>query len=108
VTPVGEMEGTFAPIRGPCAMILISDTSRSTAAQAAQDLRDVFALTPTEAAIASRLAVGQDVKTMAKGMGTSVSTVRTHLHRLFDKTGTRRQADLIRLVLLTSHRANLG
>jgi DNA-binding CsgD family transcriptional regulator len=109
VTPVGEMEGTFAPIRDPCAMILISDTSRSTAAQAApQDLRDVFALTPTEAAIASRLADGQGVKTIAKGMGTSVSTVRTHLHRLFNKTGTRRQADLVRLVLLTSHPASLG
>jgi hypothetical protein len=31
-------------------------------------------------------------------MGISVSTVKTHLRRLFAKTGTDRQADLVKLV----------
>jgi DNA-binding CsgD family transcriptional regulator len=31
-------------------------------------------------------------------MEVSVNTVRTHLQRIFDKTGTRRQADLAHLI----------
>jgi len=31
-------------------------------------------------------------------LGLSVPTVKTHLRRLFEKTGTKRQADLIKLV----------
>jgi hypothetical protein len=31
-------------------------------------------------------------------LGRAVATVRTHLHRLFEKTGTGRQADLVKLV----------
>jgi hypothetical protein len=31
-------------------------------------------------------------------MGSSGSTIRTHLRRLFSKTGTDRQADLVKLV----------
>jgi hypothetical protein len=31
-------------------------------------------------------------------MGSSSSTIRTHLRRLFSKTGTDRQADLVKLV----------
>jgi DNA-binding CsgD family transcriptional regulator len=31
-------------------------------------------------------------------LGTAESTVKTHLHHVFTKTGTRRQADLVKLV----------
>jgi DNA-binding CsgD family transcriptional regulator len=34
----------------------------------------------------------------ADALGISQATVKTHLHRLFRKTGTARQADLVRLV----------
>jgi DNA-binding CsgD family transcriptional regulator len=34
----------------------------------------------------------------AETLGIAESTVRTHLHRLFAKTGAKRQADLIKLV----------
>jgi DNA-binding CsgD family transcriptional regulator len=30
-------------------------------------------------------------------LGIAESTVKTHLHRVFDKTGARRQADLVKL-----------
>jgi DNA-binding CsgD family transcriptional regulator len=38
------------------------------------------------------------VAEVARHLGISEGTVRNHLHRLFEKTGTRRQAELVRLV----------
>jgi DNA-binding CsgD family transcriptional regulator len=38
------------------------------------------------------------VPEVAEAMGISGSTVKTHLRRLFAKTGTDRQADLVKLV----------
>jgi DNA-binding CsgD family transcriptional regulator len=32
-------------------------------------------------------------------IGISQATARTHLHRVFEKTGTKRQAELVRKVL---------
>jgi DNA-binding CsgD family transcriptional regulator len=37
---------------------------------------------------------------VAQGIG--IPTVRTHLHRLYDKTGTSGQADIVRLVASVS------
>jgi DNA-binding CsgD family transcriptional regulator len=42
--------------------------------------------------------VGGSVAEIADVLGLSKPTVKTHLRRLFDKTDTRRQADLTRLV----------
>lgn len=63
-------------------------------------LRDHFGLTPTEAAFALELLAGNDLATSAARRGITPSTARVHLRRLFEKTGTHRQAALIRLLLL--------
>lgn len=56
-------------------------------------------LTPTEGLLAAALAEGATVAGFARSRGSSEHTVRTHLKRILDKTGTRRQADLVRVVL---------
>jgi DNA-binding CsgD family transcriptional regulator len=38
------------------------------------------------------------VPDVAKMLGISQATVKTHLQRIFDKTGIARQADLVKLV----------
>jgi DNA-binding CsgD family transcriptional regulator len=38
------------------------------------------------------------VPAVADELGVSAATVRTHLKNLFEKTGMRRQADLVRLI----------
>lgn len=59
----------------------------------------LLGLTSTEGLVAAALAEGHTVTTVARLRGSSEHTVRTHLKRIMDKTGTRRQADLVRLIL---------
>jgi DNA-binding NarL/FixJ family response regulator len=38
------------------------------------------------------------VSDCAEALGVADSTIKAHLHQVFEKTGRRRQADLVRLV----------
>jgi DNA-binding CsgD family transcriptional regulator len=58
-----------------------------------------FELTPSEIRVlAVVLEQGGGVREIAEHLGISLATVKTHLNHLVAKTGTRRQADLLRLV----------
>lgn len=56
-------------------------------------------LTSTEALLASALAEGKTLAEFALDRGCSEQTARTHLKRVLEKTQTRRQAELVRLLL---------
>ena len=58
----------------------------------------LFDLTPAEAAVARGIASGDSIPDFARRNGVSPETVRTQLRAVFEKTGTRRQADLVRLL----------
>ena len=58
-----------------------------------------FDLTPAEARVAARLTSGATLEEIATEFGVSVTTVRSQLKALFDKTGTHRQTDLVRLLV---------
>jgi DNA-binding CsgD family transcriptional regulator len=64
-----------------------------------QFLRDLYGLTQREADIAADLLLGHRVSDIARLRELSVNTVRTHLKRLLEKTGTTRQADLLRVLV---------
>ena len=57
-----------------------------------------YKLTPTELRVLLAIVQVGGVPKVSEAMGISVSTVKTHLRRLFAKTGTDRQADLVKLV----------
>ena len=58
----------------------------------------MYKLTPTELrALLAIVDVG-GVPEVAAALGVSVTTIKTHLSRLFEKTGVTRQADLVKLV----------
>ena len=61
-------------------------------------LSELCGLTPAEAQVARFVADGLSPKLMARRLGISLATVKTHLHRGFRKTGSRGQADLVRRV----------
>jgi len=62
-------------------------------------LRSLFGLTPAEAALTQHLASGCSLAEAADRFGLHRETVRSRLKAIFEKTGTHRQAELVRLVL---------
>jgi len=75
------------------------DATQRTPVDAAQRLRLKYGLTAAEAAFALEIAKGDGKQAAAERRGVSFATARTHLSRIFEKTGVHRQAELVRLVL---------
>ena len=59
----------------------------------------IYGFTAAQAQLAQLLAQGEDRAGAAKKIGVSINTVRTHLQRLFDRTGVRSQSVLISILL---------
>lgn len=66
-------------------------------------LREKFGMTPAEAGFALEISKGDGIQAAADRLSISMGTARTHLSRIFYKTGTRRQAELVR-VLVSAYR----
>lgn len=58
-----------------------------------------FGISPAECRVLMMLTQGMTVREAAATLGISEPTAKTHLQKLFQKTGTDRQADLMRLVM---------
>ncbi len=58
----------------------------------------LFDLTPAEARVLQLLGAGRANAEIAATLGIAVSTVRTHVLRLYEKTDTHRQAELVALL----------
>jgi DNA-binding CsgD family transcriptional regulator len=58
----------------------------------------LYKLTPTELRVLLAIVQVGGAVEVAETLGVAASTVKTHLHRLFAKTGAKRQADLVKLV----------
>ncbi len=82
---------------GAAAVVFVSDPDGAPTNVEAQ-LRTFYALTPAEARLACALGAGGNINAVAEAMGVLPSTARTHLHHVFQKTETRSQAELVRLV----------
>ncbi len=62
------------------------------------EVAEACGLTPTEARILGLIVKGMDTVEAARKLGIARTTARTHLQRLFAKTGTARQSELVRFV----------
>mgnify|MGYP001321728949 CR=1 FL=1 len=82
----------------PSAALYVSDPDDLPLVPADQ-LGRLLDLTPAEARIAHSLALGHSLDEAATASGVTVSTARTYLKQVFVKTGTTRQAELVKLVL---------
>jgi DNA-binding CsgD family transcriptional regulator len=80
------------------AIVLVSDPEIEMRARI-ESLRDRFGLTPAEATFALEIIKGDGRKATADRLGITVGTARSHLSKIFDKTGVTRQAELVRLIL---------
>ncbi|MGK9166078.1 helix-turn-helix transcriptional regulator [Inquilinus limosus] len=61
-------------------------------------LQELFGLTAAEAVFAAEISRGDGLQAVAERLAIAPTTARTHLTRIFEKTGTRRQAELVRLL----------
>lgn len=98
VLPWSEPCDAAGMIQRPVALLLVSDRQN----QRENDRRRIenqFGLTPAEARLATELLAGGGRGAVAARLGISDATARTHLSRIFDKTGTRRQSELVALIL---------
>ncbi len=62
-------------------------------------VRQLFDLTPAEAAVARRLTAGLSLEDAAHSLDISRNTARAHLRSIFSKSGITRQTELVRMVL---------
>ncbi len=85
-------------IRRPSVILRVVDNEALRVRRAA-DFRQRFGLTGAEAALAVEMLAGDGRAAAAARCGISINTARTHLMRIFEKTGANRQAELVNLLL---------
>jgi DNA-binding CsgD family transcriptional regulator len=83
------------------AAIFVSDPEQSHGSGTAGRIRALFGLTVRESELVQLLASGLTLEEAAAGLDLALETVRSRLKVIFQKTNTRRQAELVRLVLTT-------
>jgi DNA-binding CsgD family transcriptional regulator/PAS domain-containing protein len=84
----------------PAACVVIADPEKRDLVPADR-LRAVYGLTQSEARLAMPLAAGEGLPSAAASLGISYATARTQLAAIFRKTETRRQGELVKLLLTT-------
>lgn len=80
------------------ALVFVTDPASQPQSKGAI-LRALYALTPMETRVADLLLAGLEVREVASTLSISVETARFHTKRVLTKTGTDRQAELMRLML---------
>ena len=83
---------------GPAVAVLISNSDEQ--AEIADPNLSIYGLTPSEARVAHLLLQGNSLEEAALKLKITGQTARTHLKRIFSKTDTRRQGELVRLLLM--------
>ncbi len=97
VAPLAIEAPMLAPWR-PAAIVSIADPERTPLPPAAR-LAALFGMTERESAVARGIAAGQEVKDVAAALGLTTLTARQYLSRALQKTGTKRQHDLARILV---------
>ncbi len=79
--------------------ILVSINDDQQVKRRVEIAQGIYGLTTAQAQLAQLLVLGHDPSLAAEKLGISINTVRTHLQRLFDRTGARTQSALVGLLL---------
>lgn len=97
VGPLDGMPGD-APPRPRAVLLLVVDPDHDLEPQP-KALHDLYGLTDAETLVAMGVIRGDGLPAVADQLSVSLFTARTHLQHIFVKTGTHRQAELVRLLL---------
>lgn len=91
-------EVPWTGVGAPVAMVMVRDPEFDRR-RLEINLRRRFGLTAAETGLAAEILNGNGRKAAARRRGVSDATAKTQLSSIFEKTGTHRQAELIRLLL---------
>lgn len=84
----------------PAAIVFVKATQQGL--PSAAQLQQLFDLTGAQANLAREILRGDGIPAVARRLGVSSATARSHLLEVFQKTGTTRQAELVRVILQRS------
>lgn len=90
--------GSYVGEDKPATALFLTDPARKDASSI-PDLMQRYGVTRAEARLAAKLTQNNSIAESARLLGISVNTARNQLKRIFDKTGTRRQIELLNLLL---------
>jgi DNA-binding CsgD family transcriptional regulator len=96
VLPLGKSEVRNEMGKGYCAVFVAQRGEHLPVLS--EVLRTLYDLTPTEAKISVLIADGSKPLDLSQALDLSINTIRTHLSRVFSKTGTKDQLGLVELV----------
>lgn len=82
---------------GSYALMVVTPVSAA-AGPPVELMRSLFDLTTSEARVARGLAVGETLEQIAASGGVAITTVRSQLRRVLEKTGCARQAEVVSLL----------
>ncbi|RWN70404.1 MAG: helix-turn-helix transcriptional regulator [Mesorhizobium sp.] len=91
-----------------CAVIMVTEVARRIPDGFETHIRYLFDLTAAEAKLATALASGRSLKETAANSNITVKTCRTYLERIFSKTRTRQQSELVALLKSTEPLSGRG
>ncbi|MBR9911311.1 MAG: helix-turn-helix transcriptional regulator [Gammaproteobacteria bacterium] len=93
ISAVGNSGGTY-----PAAIVIVQDHEQDFDAPI-ERMRMLYDLTPAESRVAHQMMLGKSLESCAESLGHTVSTSRNLLKRVFAKTETGRQNELVSLML---------
>jgi len=96
VTPLPVDPSPFG--EGAVAAIFCSDPDAASGV-VSHELESIYRMTPAEARLTEALVNGQSLQQYAEARSVTMNTVRTQLKAATAKTGAKRQAELVRIVL---------
>jgi DNA-binding CsgD family transcriptional regulator len=89
----------LAYFRGPECVVLLEDPAQSIPAAVAE-FRQMHGLSRAEARVVAGLVSGLPPADIARENGVSLTTVKAHLRRIYERTGLKRQIDVVRHICL--------
>ncbi|MGH7486824.1 MAG: helix-turn-helix transcriptional regulator [bacterium] len=96
IVPLCSRSAVIPPDEYPAAGLVIVDCKRGNTDRT-NAFADLFGLTSAEARVVSQLVSGGGLTKAAPRLNIARSTARFHLTRILEKTGTHRQAELVRV-----------
>jgi DNA-binding CsgD family transcriptional regulator len=100
VSPLSTRYAALSALR-PAVCIVIADPDAKNPLSA-RCLQASFGLTEAEARMAALLAAGENLRVTATRLGITYGTARARLAEIFQKTETRRQGELVKVLLATA------